>query len=203
MSGISVEIYEAFRLLKAKDLAGAEAALQRGLAHCTSPAEEALVISSQGVLAKSKGDFREAWKCYEKAEKLLPDDPALKIILAKLLIERFAQYDTAIKKLKSVLKLAKGSPSFEHQAHAAMAVAYLRKGEKKKSIEMMERAIGENFDKIRSAKNINLEVVEAFLARNFEVERCRTYLTKALTLAQLRREDKSVAFLTKLLASLP
>ncbi len=154
-----------------------------------------------GVLAKVKGDSKEAWRCYEKAEKLIPDDPSLKIIMAKLLIDQFAQYDQAIKKLKQVLKLAKGSGSFEHQAHATMAIAYLKKGEKKKAIEMLDHSMQEDFTKVSSAENLNFEVITAFLSRNLEIGRCRRYVEKALDLAKTRREEKPIQFLTKLLDS--
>src|SRR5262249_35193664 len=118
---VSKGIYEAFRLMKEKNFDGAETLLKTGLEKAESEkndTQSALFFSGLGVLAKIKGQFKDAWRYYEKAEKLLPEDPALKITMAKLLIDRFAQYDNAIKKLKIVLKVAKGSASFEHQAHA-------------------------------------------------------------------------------------
>jgi tetratricopeptide (TPR) repeat protein len=198
------EIYEAFRKMKEKDYTGAEMLLQDGLQKAEAGEDKtqmALFYSAKGVLSKLKGDFREAWRFYEKAEKLLPGDPSLKIIMAKLLIDQFAQYDTAVKRLKEVLKIAKGSGSFEHQAHATMAVAYLKKGDKKKAGEMFEKAMEEDFEKVASAEGLNFEVIETFLSRNFEAERCRRYVEKALALAKRRKEEKPVQFLTKLLES--
>lgn len=201
---VQKEVYEAFRLMKAKDYTGSQKILLEGTTKAETQGDvtqQALFLSTLGVLAKIQGDFKEAWRCYEKAEKLLPEDPSLKIIMAKLLMDQFAQYDTAIKKLKAVLKIARGSGSYEHQAHAEMAVAYLKKGEKKKAIEMLDLSMVSDFEKVSSAENLNFEVIEAFLARNLEVERCRRYLEKALALARLRKEEKPTQFLTKLLES--
>lgn len=201
---VAKEIYDAFRRMKEKDYASARSLLEEGLKKADAGknnAQTALFYSTLGVLAKIQGEHREAWKHYEKAEKLLPDDPALKIIMAKILIDNFAQYDNALKKLKQVLKVAKGSGSFEHQAHATMAIAHLKKGEKKKALEMLEKAITEDFQNVSSAENLNFEVIEAFLARNLEVARCRRYVEKALELARSRREEKPIQFLTKLLGT--
>lgn len=201
MGEVPQQIYAAFQRMKEKDYSAAEEVLQKGLQGSQDPATQALFHSTLGVLAKVKGEFQQAWRCYERAEKLLPEDPSLKIITAKFLIEQFAQYDTAIKKLKKVLKLAKGSPSYEHQAHAILAIAYLKKGERKKAVEMLTAAMANDFQPIITAQNVNLEVIEAFLARNFELDLCRSYLTRALALARTRQEQKSTQLFTKLLES--
>ncbi len=201
---VQKEVYEAFRLMKSKDYTGSQKILLEGLTKAETEGDvtqQALFFSTLGVLSKIQGNFKEAWRYYEKAEKLLPEDPSLKIIMAKLLMDQFAQYDTAIKKLKTVLKIAKGSGSYEHQAHAEMAIAYLKKGEKKKATEMLDLSMVSDFEKVSSAENLNFEVIEAFLARNLEVERCRHYLEKALALARVRKEEKPTQFLTKLLES--
>ncbi len=197
-------IYDAFRRIKEKDYGAAESLLREGLQKAESgqkSMEQALFHSTLGVLAKLKGDYKEAWRCYERAEKLLPDDPSLKLIMAKLLMDQFAQYDQAIKKMKQVLKLAKGSPSFEHQAHATMAVAYLKKGDRKKAVEMFDLSVGRDFEGVSSAENLNFEVIEAFLSRSFEIERCKAYVQKSLDLARSHGEEKPIQFLTKLLES--
>jgi tetratricopeptide (TPR) repeat protein len=201
---VSKGIYEAFRLMKEKDFDGAESLLKTGLEKAEAEKnamQSALFFSGLGVLSKIKGEFKDAWRYYEKAEKLLPEDPSLKIIMAKLLIDRFAQYDNALKKLKHVLKVAKGSGSFEHQAHATMAIAYLKMGEKKKAVEMLDEAMGGDFANVASAENLNFDVIEAFLARNLEVERCQKYIEKALELARSRREVRLQQYLEKLLES--
>lgn len=201
---VKAEIYEAFRKMKEKDYPAAEKLLQEGLKKVEEEkngTHRALFYSSLGVLAKVRGDFKEAWRCYEKAEKLMPDDPSLKIIAAKLLMDQFSQYDMAIKKLKQVLKLASGSGTFMHQAHAVMSVAYLKKGDKKKAVEMLDLAMERDFSNVTSAHHLNFEVIEAFLSRNLEVERCRHYVQKALDLAKARGEQKPARFLTKLLES--
>lgn len=201
---IREEIYQAFRKMKEQDFVGAEALLREGLGKAElegNNLQQGLFCSTFGVLYKMKGEMREAWRYYDRAEKLIPDDPSLKIIIASFLIDQFGQYDTAIKKAQAVLKLAKGSPSFEHQGHALLAIAYLKKGEKKKATEMLKKAMADDFEKIISAENINFEVVAAFLSRQLEPDLCREYIEKALVLAKGRKEEKPIQFLTKLLQS--
>ncbi len=195
------KVYQAFQRIKERDYLGAESLLNLGLNEAQDPAEQAVYHSTLGVLFKVRGDFKEAWRRYEQAEKLLPDDPSLKIISAKFLIDDFAQYDLAIKKMKRVLDIAKGSPSFEHQARAILAIAFLRKGEKKKATRFLEEAMAGNFSGIVSAMNINLDVIEAFLARNFETDLCRTYLENGLELARTRQEEKMIDLFSRLLSS--
>lgn len=202
---IQQEIYQAFRKMKERDYSGAETTLREGLKKLEAgpdPVQEALYLSTLGVLCKLRNEPKEAWRCYEKAEKLMPDDPALKLIMAKFLIDQFAQYDTAIKKAGRALKLAKGSPSFEHQSHATLALAYLKKGDKKAAIKMLDKAMEDDFAGMVSSQNVNCEVLEAFLARNLEKERCRCYLEKALRLAVEKKEQKQIQFFTGLLDSL-
>lgn len=188
--------------MKEKDYPGAESLLRRGLERADPDKDKvpvALYYSSLGVLAKLRGDFRQAWRDYEQAEKLMPDDPSLKVIVAKLLIDQFAQYESAIKKLKEVLKLAKGSAPFEHQARATLAIAYLKKGDKKKALQMFDEATAEDLlESLGSATHLNFDVLEAFLGRNFEVGRCRTYIDRALTVARQKKEEKPIQFLTRL-----
>lgn len=201
---ISQEIYDAFQMMKLKDFGSAEILLREGLKKAEEEkhqAQQALFYSTLGVLEKLKGNYKEAWRDYERAEKLLPDDPSLKIIMAKLLIDQFSQYDAAIKKLKKVLEIAKGSGSFEHQAHATMAIAYLKKGEKTKAVEMFDLSVGDDFDRVATAENLNFEVIASFLSRNLEVDRCRRYVEKALHLAKKRQEGRPIQFLKKLLDS--
>ncbi len=202
---IQQEIYQAFGKMKERDFVGAEKILQEGLKKLppqSNSTQEALYFSTLGVLHKLKGEPKEAWRCYEKAEKLLPDDPALKLIMAKFLIDQFAQYDTAIKKAQQALKFARGSPSFEHQAHATLALAHLKKGNKKEATRMLDLAMVDDFAQIITSQNINCDILEAFLARNLEREKCQHYIEKALQLAITKKEQKQIEFFTKLLESL-
>ena len=197
-------IYRAFQLMKQKNFTEAESILKTKLdtlGDGGDKTELALLFSTLGVMEKYRGDQKAAWRHYEKAEKLLPDDPALKIISARLLIDAFAQYDTAIKKTKKILKLAKGIPSFEHQATTTMGLAYLKKGDKKKAVQMLDKAMEDNFQGILSAENIDFNLIETFMHRNIEREKCKAYAQKALALAQKTNEEKPLQFISKFLDS--
>lgn len=202
---IPAEIYTSFQKIKEKDWLAAETLLKEGLAKASqakNETQEALFYSTLGVLSKMRGEMKEAWRYYEQAEKILPEDPALKIISSKFLIEQFAQYDLAIKKLKKVIEIARHSPAFLHQSQALLAIAFLKKGEKKKAIEALKSAMADDFQNLPTAGGINLDVVEAFLSRNFEKELCENYLQKALQLAQARKEEKWTQALGRLLKGL-
>ncbi|MBI2982446.1 MAG: hypothetical protein HYY44_09215, partial [Deltaproteobacteria bacterium] len=154
MENVNPKIYEAFQKIKEKDFPAAEKILKetlQGIEPAGDETRQALYHSTWGVLCKMKGEDKEAWRHYDLAEKLLPEDPSLKIISAKFLIERFAQFDTALKKLKKVLEIAKGSPSFEHQAHALIALAFLRKGEREKAVSSLKEAMND-FSSIPTAE---------------------------------------------------
>jgi tetratricopeptide (TPR) repeat protein len=197
-------IYDAFQLMKEKKFEEAEKCLNdelQRLGETGEDTERALLYSTLGIMEKYKGNQKAAWRHYEKSEKLMPDDPALKIISARLLIENFAQYDTAIKKMKKVLKIAKGVPSFEHQAITTMGLAYLKKGDKKKATKMLEEAMANDFSGIASAENIDFNFVEALLHRNVERDKCKEYTKRALNLAKLTKEKKPIEFMTRLLDS--
>ena len=197
-------IYDAFHLMKEKKFEDAEKRLKRELNRLGEQGnvqEKALLYSTLGVMEKYRGDQKAAWRHYEQAEKLMPDAPALKIISARLLIDSFAQYDTAIKKVKKVLKLSKGIPSFEHQALTTMGLAYLKKGDKRKALEILDQIMTNHFAGILSAENIDFNLIEALLRRNVGREKCKEYTKRAMALAQKTREKKPLDFITKLLES--
>lgn len=59
---------------------------------------EGVLLSILGMLFKVKREVKTAYKYYQQAEKCLPDDMSLKMINAKLLVDEFHQYDTALRK---------------------------------------------------------------------------------------------------------
>jgi tetratricopeptide (TPR) repeat protein len=193
--------YRAFELIAAKQFADAEKLLAGNMARTDDNVAIALYHSVLGVLFKLQGEYKTAWRHYERAEKLMPDDPALKIISARLLIDQFAEYGLAIKKSKKVLDIAKDNPIFTHQAYTTMGLAHCKKGDKKKALEMIESSIIDDFNSFVSAKNIDYELVEAVLRKGWGVDVCRAYLMKALAFANKTKEDQHVNMLQKMLTA--
>lgn len=191
--------YQAFRLMKGKQFEDAEKLLSNHLAHTENKMATALYHSTLGVLFKLKGDFKEAWRHYERAEKLIPEDPALKIIVARLLIEQFSQYDDAIKRAKKVLKLLPANPVFVHQAFITMGLAFAGKGKKKEAVVCLESSIVENFGGFVTAKNIDFHLVEVLLRKGWGVEICRQFLDKALAFAKTKKEQMYIDSFSKML----
>jgi len=193
--------YRAFELISAKQFADAEKLLAGNMAKTDDNVAIALYHSVLGILYKIQGEYKTAWRHYERAEKLMPQDPALKIISARLLIDQFAEYGQAIKRAKKVMDLAGGNPVFAHQAYTTMGLAYCKKGDKKKAIDMLERSRVDEFENFISAKNIDFELVEAILRRGWAIETCRTFLDKALSFAVRTKEEQYINLLQKMIAA--
>ncbi len=182
--------YRAFELMKNKQLEDAEKLLSHHLSKGENDTAVALYHSALGILYKMKGDFKEAWRHYTRAEKLLPNDPALKIITARLMIEQFTEYDAAIKKAKKVLELIPGNPVFVHQAYITMGLAYGKKGNKKKAIECLEKSMGKDFEGFVTARNIDCNLAELLLHKKCGEDACFRFLERALEFAKLHKEEE-------------
>jgi tetratricopeptide (TPR) repeat protein len=193
--------YRAFELIAAKQYADAEKLLSINMARTEDKTAIALYHSVLGVLFKIQGEYKTAWRHYERAEKLLPDDPALKIISARLLIEQFAEYAQAIKKAKKAMELAAGNPVFAHQGYTTMGLAYCKKGDRKKTIEMLTLSQVNDFLDFITAKNIDFELVEALLRRGWGEENCRAFIVKALEFAKKTKEEQFIRLFGKMLAA--
>ncbi len=106
----SERLYKAFDFMASKNLEAAESELNSGLDEALQKEDDilsALFYSSLGVLFKIRKDFQKAWKYYEKAEKLLPEDPALKLISARLLIDVFGPaFEVIFELVSAVLSAA-------------------------------------------------------------------------------------------------
>lgn len=202
----SERLYKAFDLMAAKDLDAAETELHAGLSDAEAQEDKvlaALFYSSLGVLYKIKKEFPKAWKFYEKAEKLLPEDPALKLISARLLIDVFGQFDTAIRRCQKVLEISRSDPPFLHQANVTMGLALLKKGERTKAVQCLAEAMQDDFEGLLSASNIDLKLVEALLRKRSGLAECRAYLEKALSFAESKQEERHVELFRRLIEAFP
>lgn len=202
----SERLYKAFDLMAAKNLDAAEGELHAGLSEAESQEDKvlaALFYSTLGVLYKVKKEFPKAWKFYEKAEKLLPEDPALKLISARLLIDVFGQFDTALRRCQKVLEISRSDPPFLHQANATMGLAYLKKGERTKAVQCLVDSMKDDFEGLASATNIDLKLIEALVRKKAGLEEGRRYLQAAQRFAEGKNEEKLVELYTRLLDAFP
>lgn len=196
-------LQKAFGMMGKKKFEEAEKELLLGLDVAAAQKDsllEAVFYSSFGVLYKLKNDFKMAWRYYEKAEKILPREPALKVISARLLVEIFGQYDTALKKVDQVLKLTQ-DPLLVHQAQAIAGLAELKKGNKKRAIDFLDRLLENNFEGMGSVLNLDFRFFEELLKKNIGLEACKTYLEKARQLAVQSREDAQIQKVDQMLES--
>ncbi len=193
--------YRAFELMGAKRYEDAERLLASNMSRTDDDAKIALYHSVLGVLFKIQGEYKIAWKHYQRAEKLLPDDPALKIISARLLIEQFAEYDQAIKKCNKVLDIIPDNPVFAHQAHTTMGLAYLKKGNRKKALSHFITSWGDNFKGFISGKNIDFTLLEMLVRRSYGLKECREFLLKAKAFVDETGEEAYTNLIERLLTA--
>lgn len=197
---------KALDLLSAKNYDAAESEIKGAIEEAHEGGDvlsEGLLYSTLGLLFKLKADYKAAWKHYEKAEKLLPEDPAIKLISARLLVEVFGQHDTAILKAQKVLKNTPKDGAYAHQAHATLGLAYLKKGDKKKAQAELLSAMAHDFENVGSAANIDFKLLEALMRKGLAREDCYAYLKKALAYAQKKGETKYVSLVSKMIEGFP
>ncbi len=202
----TLRLQKAIELISHKNYEAAEKEIQCAIQEAEQAKDllsQALLYSTLGLLFKLKKDFKTAWRHYEKAEKLLPADPALKLISARLLVDVFGQYDTAIRKAEKVLQIASHDGAYAHQAHITKGLAYLKKGDKKKTQQEFVKAMSHDFENVGSAANIDFKLLEGLLKRQLAVEDCYAYLKKALAYAQKKEEEKYVKLIQKMIESFP
>lgn len=189
----------AFELMAAKQYADAEKLVAGNMSRTDDDASIALYHSVLGVLFKLQGEYKTAWKHYQRAEKLLPEDPALKIISSRLLIEQFAEYDQAIKKAKKVLDIIPGNPVFAHQAHTTMGLALLKKGDRRKALSHFKKSWGDDFTGFVSGKNIDFTLLEMLVRRGLGLKDCRRFLVKARIFVEGTAEDPYIKLMDRML----
>lgn len=190
--------HRAFELIATKQPEEAEKLVLHHLSKTEDGTAIALYHSVLGVMCKKRGDYKEAWKHYSRAEKLLPNDPSLKLISARLLLEPFAEFRQAIKKAEKVLQLIPHNPVFVHQAHVTMGLAYLKKGDRKKAIQELQHAIVNDFHGFITAQNIDFHLMEALWKKNWGREECKVFVDKALLFAQSTGEAKYIQLYTNI-----
>ncbi len=201
-----VKLLKAFRLMKEKKIDDAEVLLKEGLKESELESNDLLTgiyNSGLGVLYKLKKDFRKAWKFYEKAERLIPGDPSLKIISARLLVNYFGQYDTAIKKMEQVKEMVGTNLPFLHEVLTIEGLAYLKKGDKKKAVECLTQSMGQNFKDLQTAANLDFALIEALLQKGVEPDQCRDFLQKAAQFSKKNREPHFEKVIQKILSLFP
>ncbi len=185
----------AFEALTAKQYDEAEKLLTYHMGKTEDPVALALFHSAMGVAAKMQAKYKEAWRHYDRAEKLLPTDPALKLISARLMIDQFNECDSAIKKAKKVLELIPNNRGFVHQAYTIMGLAYAKQKKKTKAVEMLRHSIVEDFSGFVTTDNVNFVLVEEVARRGWDPALCREFVEKVLVRA---KEHREVAWVDKL-----
>lgn len=202
----SKPLYQAFELIHRKKLPEAEALLTQGLKEAEAARDLTLIglyYSAFGVLYKIKKDYRKAWKYYEKAEKNIPDDPALKIISARLLVDYFGQYDTVIRKMEKVLSQVKESFPLVHEVYNIQGLAYLKKGNKKQALECLKASRGDDFKGLQTAANFDFRLLQELVRKKIDLNYCHEYLKAAQNYVQGTREVPYQKMISRLLENFP
>ncbi len=198
----SSEVIEALQLTQAKQYEEAAQVLEQGLeAGAEDPEEQALLYSTLGMVQKKMGQIEQAHKSYLSAEKCSPEDPVLKIIVTRFLLNETREYDIAIKKAKQILNVAKEVPSLSHQAYTMMGLAYLRKGKVNKASEMLDKAMSESFEGMATSENVDFNLVEAMLREKQDINKCKDFIQAAYNLARNKKEYTNMTAFRQILDS--
>ncbi len=201
----SKSFLKALDLIRQKKYDAAEEILLKGVKEAEEQKDAVLAAvyySTHGLLCKLKKDFRNAWKSYEKAEKLIPEDPALKIISSRLLVDYFGQYDTVIKKIDKVISQVGDDLTFLHQAYTLQGLAYLGKGNKDKAVASLKKSMGDNFKGLQTSANLDYQLVGELIRKKKDIPACRDFLNQALLFAKSKKEKMSQTLIEKMLAFL-
>jgi len=191
-----------FDFLEAGDLAAAREELKRGFEEAQAEGQkelQALYLSFEGLLSKASNNAKEAWRFYEKAEKFMPEDPALTILVAKLLVEVFSESDSALKKMKKVLEKEGENPFYFHHATIVQGLAYLKKGDKKQAVECLARSVKNDFRGLSGVEQIDFTLFEALIRKKVGLSEAYVYAEKALQLAQEKKQKNYIDKLQALL----
>jgi len=196
------EVLDALHHVHQREYDEAIQILQEGIDAGTEDNEQsALLYSTLGMILKKQGKMDEAWEAYLKAESQLPDDPFIQIILSRFLLFERRAYDDTISKAKQILKIAKDVPSIRHQAYNLLGLSYLRKGQERKAVEMLKKAMSDGFAGMATSDNIDFNLVEALVRENHAMEACQQFLQHAYDLARTKREYPNMTRYQKILDS--
>ncbi len=195
--------YRAFELIREKQYDAAEKLLGHWLNKTEETVARALFHSAYGVLEKARGQYKAALRHYERAEKLLPDDPAIKLVTAQLLIDVFRETDRAIRKCRQAETLLPQNPVLRHHARTLEGMAYATRGERRKATDCLVRSLEGEFAGFLTCDNINFLLLETFVKKDWEPALCRRFFSLALVLAKQHQEDVWTTRLTKMLEAMP
>lgn len=193
----------AFALLGDRQFGDAERLLANCLTKIDDPVGIALLHSALGVCAKCQGKGKVALQHYQRAEKILPEDPALKLITAQLLIDEFAQYDQAIRRCRKAALLVPQNPVVHHHALTLEGLAYARRGDRRRTGEMLETSMLRDFRGFVTTRNIDFQLVHYCLRKEWHVAVCRRFIEGAYTFACGVKEGGWSRTLKRMLEALP
>ena len=182
-------IKQAVQLLQQKKFEEASQLLEKFLEETQNDNELGLAYSLLGLISKHKKDFKKAWKHYDQAEKKIPDDPALKIISARLLIDYFGQYETVLHKLSRFLKKQELHPVFLQPIKTMMGVCHLKLGQKNEGIQVFKETL-DLLDAIKGEAVLDFSLVEEMARKKLEPNLVQLFFEKAKMLVKKNKDLK-------------
>lgn len=195
-------LLEVFDLLSSKKFDTVEALIEKGLEEARFHKDdilEGLFLSAYGVFFRMQKDYKKSWRYYEEAEKKIPTDPTLKIINAQFLIHNFAQYDTALRKIKKALELSHLEIPSRHSLYTLQGLAYFKLRKYDEALHSLQNSIGNDFKGLQSAENLNFLLLNEFLQKKRFPNQCRDFLIKAKNFAISNHENEHLRIIEALL----
>ena len=194
--------HNAFRLMRDHQYDDANHLLVSAMAKTDDSVATALYHSALGVLEKMRGDYKAALRHYQRAERLLPDDPAIKLITARLFIEVFKEYDQALKRCRAVEKLVPHHAVMLHHARTLEGLAWGAQGNRRKAVACLSASLINDFSDFGTSRNIDFHLVEWCVKKQWNLEVCREFLTRASAFASACNETTWNLTLGKILEAM-
>lgn len=192
----------AFVLIRDKQFEDAAKLLTNCMSKTEDPVAVGLFHSTLGVLEKARGDFKASLTHYQRAEKLLSEEPSLKLITARLLIDEMKDYAGAIKRCTQAMKLVPGHPVIAHHAKTLIGLARVGQGKRRSAQRMLEESIVDKFTNFVTARNIDFHLVEECVRREWCLDICKNFLQYARSFAESRHESTFVRSIDKILVAM-
>jgi tetratricopeptide (TPR) repeat protein len=184
-------LYRVFQLIREKKYDDAKALLDEQVAAAVQSSDknaEGLYESAYGFWWKIKGDFKESLKHYQRAEKCIPSDAALKVIVAVLLMDEFAQYENALMKVRKALKQDGIDLALWHHAKSEETLCLLKLGKKKEANQSFEELVYSDFSKLRTATNLSFRALSEFVQKDINRELSEKFISQAKALCSQTKE---------------
>jgi tetratricopeptide (TPR) repeat protein len=160
---------------------------------------KALILSAMALQARARNQPKEAWKYYAKAERCLPADASLKILVAQFLLDIFGQADSCLSKIEPLLVRDDLEPGLRHGIHHLAGRALIKLGQWTAVSRHLELLISDPWNWVQRPEDIQLSLIGELLKKNKLKPAAIQYLNKVAEWAGRNKALKLLGHMETLL----